>query len=179
MSFPFVIDNLRAVFNRVDDEPETRQRHSNAPPPYPPFAILKLPFSAAPKGPKQESPGQCPGDPIRMRIRSALKGRNKILDHKPVLPLQGVAILNTRSNSQGGALVVPHNLRPSPAHGRAAATAATVGRGCMSLWTVSRVQSCSETSKSPRLGAPRSPAYHPTRADWESLPSFQGLPPGS
>ena len=35
-----------------------------------------------------------------MRIRSALKGRNKILDHKPVLPLQGVAILNTRSNSQ-------------------------------------------------------------------------------
>src|SRR5208337_4570356 len=27
-----------------------------------------------------------------------------ILDRKPVLPLQGVAILNTRSNSQGGAL---------------------------------------------------------------------------
>ena len=51
---------------------------------------------------------------------------------------------------QGFALVVPHNLRPSPAHGRAAATAATVGRGRMSLWTVSRVQSCSETSKSPR-----------------------------
>src|SRR5271157_264228 len=39
-----------------------------------------------------------------MRIRPALKGRNKILDHKPVLPLQGVAILNTRSNSQGDAL---------------------------------------------------------------------------
>src|SRR5271157_3644200 len=63
------------------------------------------------KGPKQESPsggnpacGVGPGDPIRMRIRPALKGRNKILDHKPVLPLQGVAILNTRSNSQGGAL---------------------------------------------------------------------------
>src|SRR5271157_4514801 len=60
--------------------------------------------SAAPKGPKQESPGQSPGDPIRMRIHPALKGRNKILDHKPVLPLQGVAILNTRSNSQDGAL---------------------------------------------------------------------------
>ncbi len=29
-----------------------------------------------------------------MKIRPALKGRNKILDHKPVLPLQGVAILN-------------------------------------------------------------------------------------
>jgi hypothetical protein len=39
-----------------------------------------------------------------MKIRPALKGRNKILDHKPVLPLQGVAILNTRSDSQGGAL---------------------------------------------------------------------------
>ena len=68
------------------------------------FFLLVLRFSAAPKGPKQESPGQRPGDPIRMRIRPALKGRNKILDHKPVLPLQGVAILNTRSNSQGGAL---------------------------------------------------------------------------
>src|SRR5271157_2938376 len=39
-------------------------------PPYPPFAILKLRFSADPKGPKQESPGggnpACgvgPGDP--------------------------------------------------------------------------------------------------------------------
>ena len=68
-------------------------------------------LSAAPKGPKQESPGggnpACgvgPGDLIRMKIRPALKGRNKILDHKPVLPLQGVAILNTRSDSQGGAL---------------------------------------------------------------------------
>src|SRR5208337_3023096 len=56
-------------------------------PPTPPSAILKLRFSAAPKGPKQESPGggnpACgvgPGDPIRMRIRPALKGRNKILD---------------------------------------------------------------------------------------------------
>jgi hypothetical protein len=39
-----------------------------------------------------------------MKIRPALKGRNKILDHKPVLPLQGVAVLNTRSDSQGGAL---------------------------------------------------------------------------
>ena len=39
-----------------------------------------------------------------MRIRPALKGRNKILDHKPVLPLQGVTILNTGPNSQGGAL---------------------------------------------------------------------------
>jgi hypothetical protein len=81
------------------------------PPPAPPFAILVLRFSAAPKGPKQASPGggnpACgvgPGDLIRMKIRPALKGRNKILDHKPVLPLQGVAILNTRSDSQGGAL---------------------------------------------------------------------------
>ncbi len=78
---------------------------------FPPLRILVLRFSAAPKGPKQESPGggnpACgvgPGDPIRMRIRPALKGRNKILDHKPVLPLQGVASLNTRSNSQGDAL---------------------------------------------------------------------------
>ena len=39
-----------------------------------------------------------------MTISPALKGRNKILDHKPVLPLQGLAILNTGSNSQGGAL---------------------------------------------------------------------------
>src|SRR5271157_4142093 len=73
-------------------------------PPAPPSQVLKLRFSAAPKGPKQESPGHRPGDPIRMRIRPALKGRNKILDHKPVLPLQGVAILNTRSSPQGGAL---------------------------------------------------------------------------
>jgi hypothetical protein len=36
-----------------------------------------------------------------MKIHPALKGRNKILDHKPVLPLQGIAILNTGSNSQG------------------------------------------------------------------------------
>ena len=78
---------------------------------HPTPAILVLRFSAAPKGPKQESPGggnpACgvgPGDPIRMKIHPALKGRNKILDHKPVLPLQGVAILNTRSDSQGGAL---------------------------------------------------------------------------
>jgi hypothetical protein len=55
-------------------------------PPYPPFAILKLRFSAAPKGPKQESPGQRPGDPIRMRIRPALKGRNKILDQDLFCP---------------------------------------------------------------------------------------------
>jgi hypothetical protein len=61
----------------------------------PRFQVLKLRFSAAPKGLKQESPGQRPGDSIRMRIRPALKGRNKILDHKPVLPFQGVAILNT------------------------------------------------------------------------------------
>ncbi len=74
-------------------------------------ALLVLRLSAAPKGPKRESPGggnpACgvgPGDPIRMRIRPALKGRNTILDHKPVLPLQGVAILNTGPNSQGGAL---------------------------------------------------------------------------
>jgi hypothetical protein len=39
-----------------------------------------------------------------MKIHPALKGRNKILDYKPVLPLQGVAILNTGSNSQGNAL---------------------------------------------------------------------------
>ena|SRR5271165_2461526 len=52
-------------------------------------AVLR--FSAAPKGPKQESPGggnpACgvgPGDPIRMRIRPALKGRNKILDHNSI-----------------------------------------------------------------------------------------------
>ncbi len=70
----------------------------------PGIGVLVLRFSAAPKGPKQESPGQRPGDLIRMKIRLALKGRNKILDHKPVLPLQGVAILNTRSDSQGGAL---------------------------------------------------------------------------
>jgi hypothetical protein len=63
-----------------------------------------LHFSAAPKGPKEESPGQCPGDSIRMRIRPALKGRNKILGHTPVVPLQGVAILNTQSSSQGVAL---------------------------------------------------------------------------
>ena len=69
-----------------------------------PLEVLVLRFSAAPKGPKQESPGQRPGDLIRMKIPPALKGRNKILDHKPVLPLQGVVILNTRSDSQGGAL---------------------------------------------------------------------------
>ena len=75
-----------------------------ASPPYPLFAVLVLRFSAAPKGPKQESPGQRPGDPIRnpirMRIRPALKGRNKILDHKPVLPLQGVAILFSQHSIQ-------------------------------------------------------------------------------
>ena len=70
----------------------------------PPSQVLVLRFSAAPKGPKQESPGQRPGDLIRMKIPPALNGRNKILDHKPVLPLQGVVILNTRSDSQGGAL---------------------------------------------------------------------------
>ena len=57
-------------------------------PPAPPSQVLVLRFSAAPKGPKQESPGggnpACgvgPGDPIRMKIHPALKGRNKILDH--------------------------------------------------------------------------------------------------
>jgi hypothetical protein len=39
-----------------------------------------------------------------MRIHPALKGRNMILVHLLVVPLQGVAILITRSNSQGGAL---------------------------------------------------------------------------
>jgi hypothetical protein len=46
-----------------------------------------------------------------MKIPPALKGRNKILDHKPVLPLQGVVILNTRSDSQGGALGCPFGAR--------------------------------------------------------------------
>src|SRR5208337_2285242 len=88
--------------------------------------LLVLGFSAAPKGPKQESPGQRPGDPIRMTIRPALKGRNKILDHKPVLPLQGVAILNTRSNSQGGALGW-HVAAPSGRDSRSATSKLTTG----------------------------------------------------
>jgi len=58
-------------------------------------AVLR--FSAAPKGPKQESPGggnpACgvgPGDPIRMRIRPALKGRNKILDQDLFCPFKAL-----------------------------------------------------------------------------------------
>ncbi len=100
--------------------------------------LLKLRFSAAPKGPKQENPGggnpACgvgPGDPIRMRIRAALKGRNKILDHKPVLPLQGVAILNTRSNSQGGALGW-HVAAPSGRDSRNATSKCAIRASCLS-----------------------------------------------
>ncbi len=70
----------------------------------PKVAVLELRFSVAPKGPKQESPGQSPGDSIRMKIRPALKGRNKILVHTLVVPLQGVAILITQSSPQGVAL---------------------------------------------------------------------------
>ncbi len=58
---------------------------------------LNLRFSAAPKGPKQESPGQRPGDPVRMRIRPALKGRNEILDQDLFCPFR--ALLFTTPDS--------------------------------------------------------------------------------
>ena len=55
-----------------------------------------LRYSAAPKGPKQESPGGGspgrgvgPGDEVRTRITLALKGRKKIPAHTPVVPFQG------------------------------------------------------------------------------------------
>ncbi len=72
--------------------------------PRPCWVVLVLRVSAAPKGPKQASPGggnpACgvgPGDLIRMKIRPALKGRNKILDHIPVLfcPLRAL-LFSTR-----------------------------------------------------------------------------------
>ena len=34
---PREVPGTRAIFNRVDDEPDTTQRHSNAPPPGPPL----------------------------------------------------------------------------------------------------------------------------------------------
>src|SRR5208283_2050223 len=79
--------------------------------PIPGNELLKLRFSAAPKGPKQESPGggnpACgvgPGDSMRMSIHPALKGRNKTRVHTLVVPFQGVAILTTRYSSQDVAL---------------------------------------------------------------------------
>ncbi len=91
----------------------------------PKVAVLELRFSVAPKGPKQESPGQRPGLSIRMRIHPALKGRNKILVHTLVVPLQGVAILITQSRPQGVALGW-HVAAPS---GRNPRSATPKGRG--------------------------------------------------
>ena len=111
----FVEKKIRAVFNRLDAEPGATQRHSKNLPVSPlrkggkktrrrrlspPCEVLVLRVSAAPMGPKQASPGQRPGDLIRMKIRpalKALKGRNKILDHIPVLfcPLRAL-LFSTR-----------------------------------------------------------------------------------
>jgi len=61
----------------------------------PPCELLGVALFFCPEGAEtgKESPGggnpACgvgPGDSIRMRIRQALKGRNKILDHTPVVP---------------------------------------------------------------------------------------------
>ncbi len=47
---------------------------------------------------------QRPGDPMRMRLRPALKGRNNTLAHALVMPFQGVAFFIVRSGPQGDAL---------------------------------------------------------------------------
>ena len=68
------ISTLRAIFNRVDDEPDTRQRHSNAPP-CPPFARGEKkdqtpptfpPFARGDRG-GGESHGACNGSENRSR----------------------------------------------------------------------------------------------------------------
>ena len=48
-----------------------------------------------PEGAETGKPRATPGDLIRMKIRPALKGRNRILDHKPVLPFRAL-LFSTR-----------------------------------------------------------------------------------
>ena len=71
--------------------------------------VLMLRYSVpAPKGTKQESPGQRPGKLVHTRILVALKGHNMVLDQTRVVPFQGVVQLpNSVLRAMPWALLLP------------------------------------------------------------------------